>query len=119
MWISVQYLADASQKSTWPVVSAAVPAFTDAVSVTAVPTATVVTVPLPAAIVRVVDVAVFIWAYAEDPPTARAEANQGTHNRVRPRRPAAIDEEEQRERRGDKDPNTRVTVGELHSKKMA
>jgi len=53
----VHSLADASQKSTWPVVSEFAPTVTLAVSVTAVPDATVVTGWPPEVIAMVVVVA--------------------------------------------------------------
>ena len=46
-WMSVQLLAEASQKFTWPTVTAVDPAFTVAVSATTFPAGTVVTVPAP------------------------------------------------------------------------
>jgi hypothetical protein len=55
-WMSVQLLAEASQKFTWPTVTAAVPAFTVAVRVTTVPAATVVTAPVPEVTASVVAV---------------------------------------------------------------
>ncbi|MFP5207849.1 MAG: hypothetical protein ACLGRW_01020 [Acidobacteriota bacterium] len=45
--MSVQYFADASQNFTCPTVTAALPAFTVALSVTTLPEATVVTVVPP------------------------------------------------------------------------
>ena len=58
--MSVQYFAVASQKLTWPVVSAAVPVFTDAVRVTTLPEETVVTGPALDVTVRFVTVSVFV-----------------------------------------------------------
>jgi hypothetical protein len=57
MWMSVQYVAEASQKLTCPVFTLVEPAITVAVSVTTVPEATVVTEPPPELMARVVVVA--------------------------------------------------------------
>jgi hypothetical protein len=56
--MSVQLLADASQKLTWPTANAVAPAFTVAVNVTTLPTGTVVTTPPPEVTVIVVVVGV-------------------------------------------------------------
>jgi hypothetical protein len=55
--MSVQYFAEASQKFTRPTVTAAAPTFTEAVSVTTLPDATVVTALPPEVTARVVLVA--------------------------------------------------------------
>lgn len=55
--MSVQYLAEASQKFTCPVFTLVAPAITVAVSVTTLPEATVVTEPPPELTARVVVVA--------------------------------------------------------------
>ena len=55
--MSVQYLADASQKLTWPVVTGVIPDTTDAVSVTNVPTSIDVAGLLFAVAARLVKVA--------------------------------------------------------------
>ena len=55
-WMSVQMLAEASQKFTWPTVTALAPAFTVAVSATTLPVGTVVTAPAPEVTANVVTV---------------------------------------------------------------
>src|ERR1700733_7499226 len=55
-WMSAQLLAEASQKFTWPTVTAAVPAFTVAVNATTLPAGTVVTAPAPEVTANVVTV---------------------------------------------------------------
>jgi hypothetical protein len=53
---SVQLLAEASQKFTWPTVTAVDPASTVAVSATTLPAATVATAPAPEVTANVVTV---------------------------------------------------------------
>jgi hypothetical protein len=62
--MSVQYVTVASQKFTCPIVSAVVPALTDAVSDTTLPEATVVTELPPEVTARLVVVAVLVCAEA-------------------------------------------------------
>jgi hypothetical protein len=70
----VQYIADASQKFTCPVVNGVDPAVTVAVSVTTLPDDTVKTGPLPEVTASVVAVAVLACAVArfEVPQTTKA-----------------------------------------------
>ena len=115
MWTSVQYFAVASQKSTWPVVRAVVPAFTVAVRVTMVPAAAEVTALPPAVTVSVVDVVVLVAAAAAFPPRASARPRQGRaslRNWL-----LGIHEKRQREGEDGKDLNAFVTAEGLHSRK--
>jgi hypothetical protein len=79
-WMSVQCAADASQKFTCPVVTAVVPVFTVAVSVTTLLDATVVTVLPPDATARVVVVAAGAAQARTVPPQRAITETAETHN---------------------------------------
>lgn len=66
----MQYLAEASQKFTCPVVAKVDPAFTDAVRITTLPTETVVTALPPEVTARDVVVACLVCAAVFDAPHA-------------------------------------------------
>lgn len=66
-WISVQRVAVASQKFTWPVVNVVDPLRTEAVSVMTVPEGAEVTAVPPEVTVRLVDVAILVCAKAKFP----------------------------------------------------
>jgi hypothetical protein len=78
-WMSVQY-ANASQNFTCPIVTAAAPAFTVAVSVTTLPAATVVTVLPPDVTARVVVVAAGAAQARTAPPQRAITEIAETHN---------------------------------------
>jgi hypothetical protein len=80
--MSVQCAAEASQKFTCPGVTGVAPAFTDAVSVTTLPEATVVTALPPEVTARIVVVAALVCAEAvvHAPHTVMANIRQRAAN---------------------------------------